>query len=437
MEHGSRLLVVVVLSLALGCSFNTEGLPGGGGGGDGDGSVPDAPPSLEARQDVPDTGTTPDLPVTVDLAPDQPSKPDIKPDTAIVCTSWTPAPAHFKPCDVGTPKGALTLKLAGTWTYNTDTGWLTNPLLASTMPQSKLLQVGGISVRFLSVTSLAVNKGVKLRVVGTRPLGVAAWSSITVNGTIDVSSTRDLVTGYVSNGAGADPGVCSASAPTAGKEKDSQGGGGGGGGFGDDGGDGGDGNDGSSAGGSKGSAVSAPSIIRGGCGGAKGGVSSGGNGGPGGGALQLTARLTITIDGVLHAGGGGGATGGLLSESGGGGGGSGGYLGLEAPTVSLASSAVLAANGGGGGGGVGDGTPGTHGGNGPAGDGQAAGGVGGLLVKGGAGGPGGHKGSLTGGPGKKATDGGGGGGGGAGHLVIVSSNFNDNGATISAKAKTP
>lgn len=422
------LSLLLALS-ALGCRFDPRGLSGQDVGADAP-HVVDAPGDAlgESASDLPPKDITPDLPI-LDSVPS---------DATILCSNWTPAPKHFKPCDVGSPVAGLALSTAGVWIYNTDTGVLTNPPLpGSTSPQSKLLTLGGVEARVVSVRSLVVDKGVTLRAIGSRPLVLAVWHSATINGKINVSSTHNPTLGTFSLGAGTNPGACASVAPTAGQESNVQGGGGGGGGFGGDGGDGGVGDYINAAKGDKGSAVAAPTVVRGGCAGAKGGVATGGEGGPGGGAVQLTARLMITLSGVMHAGGAGGEGGGPGSQSGGGGGGSGGYLGLEAPAVVLTSTAVLAANGGGGGGGAADLVFGYSGANGPASAAGAAGGAGGASGKGGAGGVGGHKGALAGGTGKDSMDGAGGGGGGAGHLVITASIYRGNGATISAKAKTP
>ncbi|HEX6835408.1 MAG TPA: hypothetical protein VF334_02490 [Polyangia bacterium] len=144
-----------------------------------------------------------------------------------------------------------------------------------------------------------------------------------------------------------------------------------------------------------------------------GGGASGGNGGGGGGALQLAAEGTLTIGGKINAGGCGGAQG--DATHGGGGGGSGGAILVEAPTVHLTATAVLAANGGGGGGG-GDpmATAGSPGGSGMA---QAAGGSAGN--NGAAGGQGGALNSTSGNPGSNGT-GAGGGGGGVGRVRLNS-----------------
>jgi len=80
-----------------------------------------------------------------------------------------------------------------------------------------------------------------------------------------------------------------------------------------------------------------------------GGGSSNGVGGGGGGAVQLASEGTITVSGIINAGGCGGTQG--DATHGGGGGGSGGAVLLEAPTVHVTATGVLAANGGGGGGG--------------------------------------------------------------------------------------
>ncbi len=85
-------------------------------------------------------------------------------------------------------------------------------------------------------------------------------------------------------------------------------------------------------------------------GGMNGQDAAGGHGGGAGGAVQITAGSSITIDGTINAGGGGGVGGGVtVNTAGAGGGGSGGAILLEAPTVTIGGS--LFANGGGGGGG--------------------------------------------------------------------------------------
>jgi hypothetical protein len=87
---------------------------------------------------------------------------------------------------------------------------------------------------------------------------------------------------------------------------------------------------------------------------------SGGQSGGGGGALQISARESIQVTGVINVGGGGGGGGvSAFSSAGAGGGGSGGALLLEAQTVIV--NGKLVANGGGGGGGGGETRGGTSG----------------------------------------------------------------------------
>ncbi|MCU1278230.1 MAG: hypothetical protein JWM53_1776 [bacterium] len=144
-----------------------------------------------------------------------------------------------------------------------------------------------------------------------------------------------------------------------------------------------------------------------------GGGPSGGNGGGGGGALQLAAEGTITVSGTINAGGCGGAPGDVTH--GGGGGGSGGGILIEAPTVHLTATGVLAANGGGGG--AGGSLTATAGDPGGASNSQANGGAG--LAGGHNGGSGGALGATTGQSGSNGA-GAGGGGGGVGRVRLNS-----------------
>lgn len=86
-------------------------------------------------------------------------------------------------------------------------------------------------------------------------------------------------------------------------------------------------------------------------GGSAGGGSENAAGGAGGGALYLSARVAIFVDGVIEASGGGGEGG---VDSSGAGGGSGGLIYFEAP-IFTTRGVELRANGGGGGGGARDG----------------------------------------------------------------------------------
>jgi hypothetical protein len=352
--------------------------------------------------------------------------PDKRRDLGILCASWLPTPAHFNPCAIPGPGGGdLTISTTGIWTYNTTTGELTSPSGGTTIPPSQVKSSAVPPFRLLVVDKLTVGSSANLRVVGSMPLVVASWSTITVDGIVDVSSSR------TSKGAGADPAQCSSYAAGAGKTDSSsgEGSGGGGGGLGAAGGKGGNNTELSLAGGSGGGALpAAPGAIRGGCPGAVGGGSSNpGQAGPGGGAIALSARIELTVQGTIHAGGAGGGRA-QGEEAAGGGGGSGGMVVLEAPIVKLDGSAVLAANGGGGGEGAEDTSYGSHGTDGQPAAGAAAGG---KIAAGGDGGDGGYKSSPGGGAGGNDNDGGGGGGGGVGFILLRAQSLQDNGATHS------
>lgn len=236
----------------------------------------------------------------------------------------------FAGCDIPEPGAAI--ELTSDATYNTDTGTLDGVAVPSAdLPAGKLI----------SIQALTIASGVTLRVIGTKPLIIASWSTIDVAGVIDASSTATEL------GAGANPAGCSTHAAVAGDTEQNGGGGGGGGSMLAVGGRGGNGDD--SNGGVGGTAVAAPSLS-GGCAGAAGGTGrqAGGAGGAGGGAVALTALTSITIGGKINVGGAGGA-GAAGENGGGGGGGSGGMITVESAAVSV--TGTLAANGGGGGGG--------------------------------------------------------------------------------------
>lgn len=336
-------------------------------------------------------------------APDAPA-----PDAALhdLCASWHPA--HFDPCTLVAPGGTLELYEANV--YDTGTGILTYPGGAFQPPSQT---IG--TARVVSVAALEVTPGASLRVTGPYALIVAAWSTITVDGTIDAGSHP---TGA---GPGANPDGCTGRAAVPGGNSGTGAGGGGGGGYGGTGGAGGTGD--AASGGDGGLAISpvVAADLLGGCPGATGGTGDdpGGAGGSGGGSLQLTARESIAIAGAITvggAGGAGGSGGSGLGDAGGGGGGSGGWLGLDAPAITVGASAVLAANGGGGGGGSGNsaGAPGADG----AATAIAAIGGDGDGGPGGTGSAGYQLDGATGGP--SIDHGGGGGGGATGRIVVIS-----------------
>jgi hypothetical protein len=408
-------IVGLVLGLQAGCFFDPSGIAGNE-------QTPDANPNADAPE-TPDASPGADAPGPDAPGPDAPGN---------LCQEWTPVPAHFTPCEIIAPQGGLSLDLPGTYTYDTDSGTLRPPGGGTPIPHaSEVLTAPAPDIRLISVDSFALGPDSTLRATGSIPLLIASWSTITVDGTIDVSSGA-------ATGAGANTGACNAA--EAGEQADSGGGGGGGAGFGDEGGEGGDGGDGDGSKGTKGAKIdSTPANVRGGCPGGKGGKGDlndgGGAGGNGGGALQLTARQAITINGKLHAGGQGGRPAnadsggsGRSRRSGGGGGGSGGMLGLEAPMIAVGASAILAANGGGGGGGCS--TELANAGE----DGKLdniKANKGGGQGEGGDGGDGGFVTSVKGQVASNGGEGGGGGGGGAGVGYIIMSRM----PTVTSGAK--
>ncbi len=355
---------------------------------------------------------------------------DAPPD-AMQCWTWTPA--HFDPCALPAPKDALLI--TADHIYDTDALDFITPDPPPAPPTLVVDQEDGTEAVVLSVTSLTIGLQSELRFIGSRPVIVAASEEIYVGGTLTVSST--LGGGA---GAGANYGDCLAAEP--GDPDAGGGGGGGGGGFQGAGGAGGPGDandnngDGISSGGAGGAAVAIPITVRGGCPGAMGGEADGNPapGGDGGGAIHLASQGLLSVDGGIIAGGSGGPSGPLM-RNGGSGAGSGGYIGLDAPEISLLS-AILAANGGGGGeGGLinSDTTPGSDGG---ASEVPALGGDGGAMFEqAGNGGNGGAGMTID---GETATDfregGGGGGGGGVGYIIFRTAEVNGAAAVLSPAA---
>lgn len=368
------------------------------------------------------------------------------PDAPAACSLWQPQ--HFMPCMIGTPKPALTItQAASPWTYTTTNqgGTLSDKAGVVLMSTVVVTQPDNSTVAVLNVDSLTIEAGATLLVTGDKPLLIASWDTIVVNGRIDAGSlTTEInntanahIDGPSQIGAGANaPGRCGGLTGTAGANAQSGGGSGGGGGgaFRGDGGNGTVGDTVMVAGGVGGARLStSPTVIRGGCnGGSSGtaGTSAGlltpataatvSAGGAGGGAIELAAKTSITITGSLNAGGGGGAGAPQGSAVGGGGGGSGGYIGLDAPAITM-SGAALSANGGGGGGSSPYAGQGNQGGNAVS-TAQAPGGV---IFGGGNCGLAGSAGSVA--TTLDAADavgsdscGGGGGGGGAGFIFLFS-----------------
>lgn len=344
----------------------------------------------------------------------------IAPDELVVdmvplCATWTAE--HFDPCTLPMPLGDLNLveALSG-YTWDTDDGELTGRMNTPVpVTTTVLAQPDGPDVLLASVENFTMEANTELNINGARPLLIAVWGTATISGDIDASAA------FGTPGPGGSSGITATcgSTPT-GNSGDAgmPSTGGGGGAY-----QGGGGNGGNEALGG-GDALSVPMVIRGGCSGGLGGPSTSAVTAPrgaGGGAIQISARLgvTVTVSGDIDAGGGGG-NGGRAPYGGGGGGGAGGYIGIDAPTVTMAGA--LVANGGGGGGGASESTNGTSG-NISTTTSAAVGGAGaatstiGTCVKGG---DGSSVSVLAGQNAGASPCGGGGGGGGAGYILIWS-----------------
>jgi hypothetical protein len=274
----------------------------------------------------------------------------------------------------------------------------------------------------IAATDLTLEASGSITAHGSRPLVLVAMGTMTIAGTVDVSSHGAVVGAGGNYGCEYVPGQSQAAGSNTS-------GGGAGGSFG--------GRGGASGAPGNGGAQLAPApidpttltLVRGGCKGSSGGYDVNADiapGGDSGGAVYLMAGTSLTISGKVVANGVGGAGGKPAIAScfpGGGGGGSGGLIMLDAPTSSI--SGLLMANGGGGGAGGSDqaaaGTNGTD----PDPTKPAIAASGGIPTGDLTGGYGGAGSTLMpplqGGPGSEdqtAGTGGGGGGGGGGQGVI-------------------
>jgi hypothetical protein len=373
-------------------------------------------------------------------------------DAPAICTTWIAR--HFVPCAIPSPSPNDVVLAAGEYSYDTTTATLKaidGPAIEHA--SMVLVQEGGIEARLISVPRFEVQAGATLTVIGNMPLIVASWNDIVIAGVVDAGSSSDPATFRV--GAGARIGPCNLATPGTGAgDLAGQGGsgGGGGGGFAGMGGSGGIGDSPPIAPGGPGAlAIGAPTIVRAGCGGAASGRAGANatmppgpdavsDGGAGGGGIQLTARVSISIDGTVASGGAGGLGAPTGTACGGGGGGSGGFVGFDSVSVSLDAGSFVVANGGGGGGTApftGTGVRGTDGRR----DGQGAGGgpnngCSVQVIFGGNGANGSAGVELSGAHASGNTScGGGGGGGGAGYILYWSSGFSiQGGATVSPPA---
>ena len=430
------MLAAIVLA---GCSFHANGRADGGGPGSGDAAGDAFRPAIDAPA---------------------------------ACASWQPH--GFDPCMLGAPGSAVALDAGGSpYTYDTTVAGGTlfdsggNVLLTSPLT---LDQVAGPTLAVLSVDGFTLGSGALLNVIGAKPLLLASWGDLEIDGTFDAGSHLSETDGSAhvqqTTQLGAGAGSGDECAPGAGvgldATADGGAGGGGGGALAGSGGSGGSGDTGCNSmqpcprtGGPAGAALAvSPDVARGGCPGANTGLTGGGAvapattttialGGGGGGAVHLASPTTLTVSGGarLIAGGAGGAGAPQGSAVGGGGGGAGGYLFLDAPTVT--AMGVVAANGGGGGGGAPFAGFGNFGADGQPGMAAAAGGA--HAAGGSCGQPGGAGAAAamaTGAPGNAPPGtadacGGGGGGGGIGVVYVHAPTLFMPGGSMISPAATP
>ena len=285
-----------------------------------------------------------------------------------------------------------------------------------TMCEKMQPQANGRELCIISAASIVISAAITVR--GSRPLVLVGTSTLTLNAALGVNSTR-ANGGRTGPGANASPCVVTNEI-----DGDDYGPGGGGGAGGTHGGPGGSGGNGAllpSSGGSS-QAVAPLVALRGGCPGGDGGNAVADSGGDGGGAIYLIAGTELSLDAaVINASGMAGRAG-EAAKQGGGGGGAGGMIVLDAPSITLNDTILIAHGVGGGGGGdaTSEGYPGfevsfstyeSPGGPGGFNSGGNGGNGSKLLVPQGAAG-------LAGGDGSATLVEGGGGGGGGGHGVI-------------------
>jgi hypothetical protein len=302
-----------------------------------------------------------------------------------------------------------------------------------------IAQATGPDLVVVPVTSLTVESGSTLTLVGSRPVVFLVYGDATIDGEIDASAIGQ------GQGPGGDA-LCLSGKGAIGASASNRGGGGGGGSFGTLlGAKGGNGYSGGGSGGMPG--MSGGSIdltpLVGGCPGGSGGTgqSAGGLGGGGGGAIQISASGNLTMPlGAIAACGGGGRGAATGNMAGGGGGGSGGAVLLEATTISVSLVSTVTANGGGGGEASSDSSanPGANGMGGAHYTGTPAAGGSGGANQGGDGGNG-AAGMMAATAGANGTSGGfgdlgggGGGGGGTGRIVLRATSCSLQGAVSPA-----
>ena len=302
------------------------------------------------------------------------------------CTRLQPSGGGVVPGDLDPEANVDAPVVIASATLNSDDGSITGVRTAGTGPISKIDYQVNNGIAVFRVQSLSITG--TLTLTGSKPVAFASTTTIAVSGLVNAQGAcagmAAVAGGRNGGGIGNAGGGSGGGMGGTGSHNDSSGGAGGA--YGGQGGGGGASD--SPRVGTMMSAVYGNDTITtlvGGSGGGGGGGSGAGTGGGGGGAIQLIANASITFVGTggINAGGCGGHKKTSNQNDGGGGGGSGGTILLEAPTINLLATTVLAVNGGGGSGGD---QNGADGGPGQLARAQAAGGVGDSAGASGAGG---------------------------------------------------
>lgn len=259
-------------------------------------------------------------------------------------------PSNFTEAQLPGSGGAVTVNCSvaiDTRTADGGVSWTTCGTGPAQPPHS-IIAAGLTSAVLFFMDTLTVNVGQEISANGPRPVVFAVRGAALINGRVDVAGVGARGAGGnvdCTVGGGADGGV-GGTVQTAG--------GGGGAGFLTNGAAG-SGGDNGGAGGARGNSNGNATLIplRGGCRGGTGGRSNAmyGLGGHGGGAVQISAGTTITVNatGTIDASGEGGFGGLVDQRIAGGGGGSGGAILLEGTTITVNALGAVVANGGAGG----------------------------------------------------------------------------------------
>lgn len=365
--------------------------------------------------------------------------------TCVPQAVWPYTPSNFTPGQVPIPSNTVVVNCS-TAAIRTQLaapvvvfeGWCAG----SVQPSFALGTSTATAPVILSMLGLDVTNPGVLRIYGQRPVIFAVQGDVLVDGEIRAGALGPV------HGAGGNADCPGNARPSTGGCAAFSCGGGGGGGFATAGRDGGVGEQAGAVAGAFGNAWGSPELVPlvGGCAGASGAAVDAGSRAPGGGAggaLQISATGSITVNDRVSSVGGGGR--GALADTGGGGGGagSGGALLFEAATFTLANGAWLSCNGGGGGEGADNNDPAEAGADGDDNSTTAANGGDSSANNGGNGGDGATSSAqaTNGANGASTTEHGGGGGGGAGlgrlRLNVAGSCTRPGDITAAATFRTP